>query len=80
MKGRLSRLAGLRIGCGYTLRDVARMCGVSAETVRLWESGATLPDTLHGQRYAEVLGITQAQLNEFLAALRRAGKKEAAAK
>jgi transcriptional regulator with XRE-family HTH domain len=91
MTGRLTALVRLRVTAGLTLRDVARLCEVSPETVRLWETGQVEPGTRNGQRYAEVLGITQSRLNEILTELRagrsgrqpvrraRKGSREAAA-
>jgi len=72
-------LLQLRIAARLSLREAARLCGVSRQSIRLWELGVTLPDTLHAARYAEVLGITQAHLNELLSQqrTRRASEKMA---
>lgn len=59
-------LAALRIEATLTLREAGRLCGVSYEQVRRWESGLDIPDTIKAARYAEVLGITQSRLNELL--------------
>ncbi len=72
MKYRLSPLARLRVDKGYTLRDVGNLVGTSGEAVRQWEAGIIIPDTIRAQRYAEALGITQAELNQHLAAAKSA--------
>jgi transcriptional regulator with XRE-family HTH domain len=78
-KAKRTQLTELRVQAGLTLRDVARLCEVSPETVRLWESGLAIPDSLHGQRYAEVLGIPQARLNELLVEARAGRRRQEAA-
>jgi transcriptional regulator with XRE-family HTH domain len=74
----------LRRARRLSLEDVAAKVGASATTVCRWERGLSMPPSPAAERYADVLGISQRQLNRLLvkarderSAMRRAAAPEA---
>lgn len=42
------------LGCGFALRDVARMTWVPASLVRAWRTGTAIPSHIHGRQLATI--------------------------
>lgn len=53
----LADLKRIRRAGGFTLRDIAKKCGVSHTTVAGWENGNRIPQPENIKLYASALGL-----------------------
>ena len=66
MKAKISPLTALRIERDKTLADIASTVGVSVTYVSRWESGQRTPNSVDGEKYAKVLGISQEEVSAII--------------
>lgn len=62
----MTELERLRKHKGAPQRNWAERLGVSQAALQAWEKGKSLPNSVVAERYAELLGVTVAQLNDLL--------------
>lgn len=57
-----ARIASLRKGKGLSMQGLAKLVGVSYQTVQQWENGKSAPKRTRLERVASVLGVTPQEL------------------
>ena len=50
---------------GLVQKDVARLVGVTTDTVRLWEKGRTKPSEIHLRKIKEFLSIKNPKIKKL---------------
>lgn len=57
-----ARIASLRKGKGLSMQGLAKLVGVSYQTVQQWENGKSAPKRTRLERVASVLGVTPQEI------------------
>lgn len=63
---RPNKLMKLREGLGLTLLDVFKATGAVRAAISRWENGQGEPQLKFREKYAQVLGITKAELGAII--------------
>ena len=69
-------LKELREDALLSQEELARLCGVSIQTVYYWERGATTPRLKHLRKLVGALGKTPAEIREAIKGTAERRKKE----
>jgi len=59
-------LRKLRLGKKLSQRDLARLSGVSYDSIRNWEEDRFLPNRTSQEKLAKIFGLTAETLSEFV--------------
>jgi len=57
-----ARIAALRKGKGLSMQGLAKLVGVSYQTVQQWENGKSAPKRTRLERVASILGVTPQEI------------------
>ena len=57
------RLCACRVNAGYTQKEVAKLVGVTEQTIISWEAGNTAPDMERAQRLSEIYQVPLAYID-----------------
>jgi transcriptional regulator with XRE-family HTH domain len=66
-----ARIASLRKGKGLSMQGLAKLVGVSYQTVQQWENGKSAPKRTRLERVASVLGVSPQELVAGVSAARK---------
>ena len=71
----MATLRELREDAFLTQRDLAQACGVTYQTISVWEHGHAMPSMKHRRKLAEVLSQPPSALNAAIRATIEAAKQ-----